>query len=62
MIDLGTILSGGLTGGGSYRDRRLTVCKLCRYSVYEGEPTVWLTTPPWMGVSHRVCAARAGLA
>ena len=48
-----------ITGGrktGSGRDRRLTVCKICRHSVMEGEPTTWLTKP--MGMSHTTCADR----
>lgn len=32
-----------------------TTCKICRFAIYEGERTVWLTSP--MGVSHKRCAS-----
>jgi len=43
----------------STNDLRLTVCKLCPFSIVVGEPKVWLREP--MGLSHLACATRAGL-
>lgn len=32
----------------------IPVCKLCRHSILQGHPRVWLTKP--MGLSHASCA------
>lgn len=40
---------------GSKRDLRLTNCKICKLGIFDGQPTVWLTTP-LMGLAHRECA------
>jgi hypothetical protein len=37
----------------------VTTCKLCRLSVYKGQPSVWLSKP--MGINHTECAEREGL-
>lgn len=50
-----------VTGGpkaGSLNDQRITVCKLCLFSIVVGQHKVWLTKP--MGLSHEACAAKHG--
>jgi hypothetical protein len=34
--------------------RYATTCKICNMSVFDGDETVWLTSP--MGISHKTCA------
>jgi len=43
----------------STNDQRITLCKICWYSILVGQPRMWLTHP--MGLSHTACVARAGL-
>lgn len=40
---------------GPMNDQRITVCKICLFSILVGQPKVWLTDP--MGLSHKACTA-----
>lgn len=49
--------SPGLITNQVSRQPPVTVCKICWRNIYQGEETVWVTSPA-PGIAHRYCSEK----